>query len=492
MSSLDVARRLDRLRLLSGGARGAHPRQQSVTATIDWSYRLLAEPEQALFERLSVFAGSFDLEATHGVCADAGAGEDDTLELLAGLVDKSMVTLRGATSATRYAVLETLRAYGRDRLREKGLHDEYAMRHATYFTELAERGAAGMHGPDEQLWIDRLAPTAGTTYTSPDYENLRTAFERSMTDGDTGLALRLVASLPELIHMRVGMYSLDWAERAIEAADPDHPQYPAAVGVAARVAWGLGQFSHALDLAARANGRTPQPGHSYIAYPGDVLADVLGDSASALAHYEAESAAARAIGDGPRLVWSLYNATIIHDLVGSPEAGLPQAQEALEVAKQTQNPSAMAMAVCAIGRALKTADPQRALTYFEQAHKIAAPVQNNWLTGVARLETAAVRAEHDDPATAARLLLDVLDHWSQGGPGVGAQHWYTIRYVARLLKRVGADADAEILRRALVRGSYERPAPATEPSFAPGTADVAGPTGTEALALARASLQQYC
>ena len=73
MSSLDVARRLDRLRLLSGGARGAHPRQQSLAATIDWSYQLLAEAEQSLFIRLSVFAGGFDLDAAHGVCGADGA-----------------------------------------------------------------------------------------------------------------------------------------------------------------------------------------------------------------------------------------------------------------------------------------------------------------------------------------------------------------------------------------------------------------------------------
>ena len=73
MSSLDVARRLDSLRLLSGGARGALPRQQSLAATIDWSYRLLSEPEQSLFMRLSVFAGGFDLDAAHGVCGEDGA-----------------------------------------------------------------------------------------------------------------------------------------------------------------------------------------------------------------------------------------------------------------------------------------------------------------------------------------------------------------------------------------------------------------------------------
>ena len=121
MSSLDVARRLDRLRLLSGGARDALPRQQSLAATIDWSYQLLTEAEQALFMRLSVFAGGFDLDAAHGVCGADGDIEDDTLELLTGLVDKSMVTLRSGTDMARYGVLETLRAYGRDRLRENGI-----------------------------------------------------------------------------------------------------------------------------------------------------------------------------------------------------------------------------------------------------------------------------------------------------------------------------------------------------------------------------------
>ena len=124
MSSLDVARRLDRLRLLSGGARDASPRQQSLIATIDWSYRLLTDAEQAMFIRLSVFAGGFDLDAAHGVCGADGDTEDDTLELLTGLLDKSMVKMRSGADRSRYFVLETLRAYGRDRLRENGIADE--------------------------------------------------------------------------------------------------------------------------------------------------------------------------------------------------------------------------------------------------------------------------------------------------------------------------------------------------------------------------------
>jgi predicted ATPase/class 3 adenylate cyclase len=248
MSSLDVARRLDRLRLLSGGARDAPARQQSVTATIDWSYRLLAEAEQSLFTRLSTFAGGFDLDAAHAVCGESG--HTDTLELLTGLVDKSMVTARTAAGRSRYEMLETLRAYGRDRLREKGIDDRYAARHAVYFAELAERSATGMHGADERVWVQRMLP---------DYDNLRAAFERAMADGNIDLALRLVTSSAELLHLRVGYEAAGWAERTLEAADRDNPLFPAAVGFAARGAWTRGEFDHARSLGRARRGTRSRP-----------------------------------------------------------------------------------------------------------------------------------------------------------------------------------------------------------------------------------------
>ncbi|MFY9922832.1 MAG: NB-ARC domain-containing protein, partial [Mycobacterium sp.] len=245
MTSLDVARRLDGLRLLSGGARDASPRQQSLVATIDWSYRLLTDAEQALFMRLSVFAGGFDLEAAHSVCGADDDTEDDTLELLTGLLDKSMVKMRAGTDRSRYLLLETLRAYGRDRLRENGLSDALMSRHAQYFAELAERAAIGMHGADEGAWVDRMLP---------DYDNLRVAFEHAIA-ADIDTALRLVTSLPEFVHLRIGYESSDWAERTVELAQSDHPLYAAAVGFAARGAWNRGEFNRARMLASLADGR---------------------------------------------------------------------------------------------------------------------------------------------------------------------------------------------------------------------------------------------
>ncbi len=265
MSSLDVARRLDSLRLLSGGSRGALPRQQSVAATIDWSYRLLAEPERTLFARLSVFAGGFDLDAAHGVSGEDGADQHDTFDLLTGLVDKSMVTMRSDGGVTRYGVLETLRAYGRERLCDNGVDDTYARRHTEYFAELAQRAASGMHGPDEQAWVERMLP---------DYDNLRAAFEHAIGDDNLDLALRLVTSLSEFVHLRIGFEASGWAERALKVVDPDRPLFAAAVGFAARGAWNRGDQARARELASLADGRVPGRGNGRVAYPGDVLADV--------------------------------------------------------------------------------------------------------------------------------------------------------------------------------------------------------------------------
>ena len=98
--------------------------------------------------------------------------QDDTLELLTGLVDKSMVTVRGGGADPRYGVWRRCVRTAESVCGRTGL-TRYARRHAAYFTELAERAAAGMHSPDEQAWVERMLP---------DYDNLRTAFEHAMAD----------------------------------------------------------------------------------------------------------------------------------------------------------------------------------------------------------------------------------------------------------------------------------------------------------------------
>ncbi|KAA1249676.1 AfsR/SARP family transcriptional regulator [Mycobacterium simiae] len=449
MSSTDVVRRLDTLGVLRGGARGALPRQQSLTTAIDWSYQLLTHAEQALFIRLSVFAGCFDLDATHGVCGSNGDLVEDTLELLTGLVDKSMVVVRSVTDRTRYVVLETLRAFAREHLRGAGLADAYAIRHVTYYTELAECAARGLHGTQERDWVERMMP---------DYDNLRAAFERAMADDDSDLALRLVAALPELVGLRIGYEMAEWAQRVIAVVEPEHPLFATAVGVAARGAWTHGDYAHARDLVALAQGRVPAPGTARVAYPADVLADVAffaGDMPRALQYWQNEVVRARAEADPIRLVWTLYEVAICCGALGTPEPGLAAAQEAVSIADRTGNPTARSMAYFALGYLLKRSQPERALALFDEAAQLAASVQNFWHGGTALMAAAATRAVHGDPMEAARMFIEVLDHWDRVGD------WFeqraALRYITRLLVRLGADDDAAFLHGAFVKTGMPSP-----------------------------------
>jgi len=130
-----------RFRLLTGGSRTVMPRHRTLRATFDWSYELLTEAERVLFRRMSVFAGSFPLEAVEMVCSDGS--EEPVLDLVTHLVDKSMLVADNlSTTGTRYRLLETLRQYGAERLQEAGETAAVKRRHADHFLDFAERSAA--------------------------------------------------------------------------------------------------------------------------------------------------------------------------------------------------------------------------------------------------------------------------------------------------------------------------------------------------------------
>jgi predicted ATPase len=143
LSLEQLAARLDnRLRLLTGGSRTAPSRQQTLRATLSWSYELLTDDEQRLFARLAVFAGGWTLDAAEAVCAGAGLEASAVLDLLTRLVDQSLVVAGDGTGPHRYRLLETLREYGRERLAEGGESEALQRRHAAYFLAQAERAEA--------------------------------------------------------------------------------------------------------------------------------------------------------------------------------------------------------------------------------------------------------------------------------------------------------------------------------------------------------------
>ena len=164
------------------------------------------------------------------------------------------------------------------------------------------------------------------------------------------------------------------------------------------------------------------------------------------------------------------------------------AEEAVEVSDATANPTARSMARYALGLVLKKSDPDRALALFDEAAELAASVQNFWWYGIALMEAAATRAVHGEPETAAKALVDVIDHWDRVGDW--SQQWLNLRYVTRFLVRVGADDDALTLHHALVDAGKGSPL-AADQLVRLGDCKGGNLTGAEAVAMARSTLLRY-
>jgi predicted ATPase/class 3 adenylate cyclase/DNA-binding CsgD family transcriptional regulator len=175
----------DRFRLLTGGARTAVRRQQTLRASVDWSHALLTEPERVLFRRLAVFMGGFDLDAAQIVAGTSEVERYQVLDQLSLLVDKSLVITENTTGRTRYRLLETVRQYALEKLGESGEADDVRGRHRDHY--LAVAAVLGDRWrPDYLEHLGRM---------DSDMDNLRAAFSWSLEAGDTDVALRLASSL---------------------------------------------------------------------------------------------------------------------------------------------------------------------------------------------------------------------------------------------------------------------------------------------------------
>ncbi len=190
-------------------------RQQTLAASVEWSYDLLAEPERLLLRRLCVFAGGFTLDEAEAVGAAPPIDAYAVLELLTGLVDKSLIVTEVQGATVRYRMLETIRQYGRERLAASGEEPTTRDRHLAAFLELAERTERRFHGSDEPAALERLEIEHG---------NLRVALGWSRTSGRREDALRLAAALAFFWyrrgHLREGVHNLEAALDGATDAPP--------------------------------------------------------------------------------------------------------------------------------------------------------------------------------------------------------------------------------------------------------------------------------
>jgi predicted ATPase/transcriptional regulator with XRE-family HTH domain len=241
-----LAERLERdVAILSGADRATTPRHRTIRAMLDWSHALLGEPEQILLRRLSVFASGWMLDSAEEVCAGGSIERGAVLELLGQLVDKSMVLVDARGAAARYRLLEPVRQYAAERLRESGEADSYRARHAAALLELAQTGDLDGYGSDEIAALERF---------EVENANLRAALRWALTHNESHAALRASAALFRFWERRGHFQEgCAWLEEAlIAAADAPPPYRGRALNALAFLYWRGGNAERAQSIAERA------------------------------------------------------------------------------------------------------------------------------------------------------------------------------------------------------------------------------------------------
>ena len=347
-----AARLSDRFRLLTGGDRTALPRQQTLRALIDWSYDLLLEEERALLRRLAVCAGGWTLEAGEALATVGSRAPSAVVELLANLVDKSLVAVD--PSRARFRMLDTVRQYALDRLAESGEENDVRGRHLAYYLALAERARPELSGPSQAAWMARL---------DLELENLLGAHawcDRATDGAELGLRL---ASAVKRYWLNRGLIGLGHrltvealARRGAEArvlarsrALFDAGQLSLAMG---RYAEGETQLGESLAIAREIGNK------ERVAAALQPLALALlgqGSLAAARGHLEEALGMARELGDGRSVAAALNALAQIHRLSGELDAAEPMYAQVLELARDIGDRESVAigllnLAMVSIGR----------------------------------------------------------------------------------------------------------------------------------------------
>lgn len=211
MAPPQILERLDeRFRLLTGGGRTAVERHRTLQATVAWSYDLLDDTEQVVFQRLSTLSGSFDLDAAEAIATGSPVDDFEVLDALGHLVDKSMVITVPTVAGVRYRLLETLRQFAADRLVEQAEAAEVRDRHATYWCARAVTLGRAMGGTDQHAVLDAI---------DADIDNHRSAFAHLLSTGRVNDAARGVLALSTYWQIRRSREGLGWFDQLLD--DPD-------------------------------------------------------------------------------------------------------------------------------------------------------------------------------------------------------------------------------------------------------------------------------
>ena len=453
LRSLNPTDLLDRMRtrldLLSPTADHAG-RHATLRAVLDWSYELLPTVQQRLFDRLSVFAGGFDLAAVEEVCCGGGVAREDVVDLLTSLVDASMVTVGPAANRVRYTMLETLRQYAVEHLEDPDA-GSVRLAHARHFAAFAERADRGLRGPAEARWVGIV---------DEELDNFRAAHRTMIEAGRADLALQLVRGLRYYMLFRFRDEVVSWGEQALDLPDAvDEPLYAEVCGAVGEGLTVRGEMRRATALADR--------GLDAVADPDDARRIFGLRAAGMVSLYTGR------LDDGLRLHAEMLRLARRHDhtyetgmallglaqsrtYAGEPARGLEYAEEQYRVVLPLGNPSMLSLAWYDQAEALAGLDADRAVEPYQRAVQLAASAGSTFVEGIALVGLASLLGRAGEPSLALPLFRTIIGRWRR--MGVWHHQWTTLRNLVQLLLRTESWENSAVLVGAIAWSRTATPA----------------------------------
>ena len=421
-----LAERLDdRFRLLRAGSRTAPTRQQTLEAALDWSYELLADVERVLLRRLAVFSGGFTLQSAEEVCSGDGLEQEQVADVLARLVEKSLVTTEERRGARRYRLLETIRAYADARLAEAGERAALSLRQAEWLARLVDRDDSQLSGLD------------------PERGNLRAALE-TLLAGDPPAALRLCARVWPFWLRRIELSEARrWLGEALERAPEPSPVRVRALLGQAAVEYrsgsgderlGLDQADGALALARELG--EPELVWRAIHFRGGIEI-AREDGRAAAGHFEAALAVAREHGLAAPEAVSVYSLGVAAWVAGDLAAAEERMAESAGLFAALGDPGETVPALINVAQiAVRDPGAPGLRLVFEDTLMPFAEVSAAVAAGYVLLNWGNVARAAADPARARALLAEAFDRFERAGSEHGrADVW------ARLANLAVAEGD---------------------------------------------------
>lgn len=368
-----AARLGDCFALLTGGSRTALPRQQTLRATLDWSYGLLSPDERRVLRRISVFAGGWTLEAAVAVCRDAGEEADGvaTQRLLDELASRSLVRIVEQDGMPRYGLLETTRQYAHDRLAGSGEREEVRMRHRMWYLDQLVQAGAAARTASGGSWLDRL---------ERDLDNVRSAVTASCEQPEGRVALLLRAeSIAHLCLVRGHLAEgRRWLLAALVGGEGDPPQGRAlALSAAGTLASELGDYKQSMALYEESRilyvARGDDRGVARVLINQGNVMKYQGEPDRARALYEEGCQRAREQGDPMLLATGLNNLGTLAIELGDTIRATAVLEESLTLKRQSGSPSGVIQVLVNLGEVARARhDLPRAISRYEEALALAA------------------------------------------------------------------------------------------------------------------------